>query len=735
MFSPFSIYFASKKGTQHELLSHIDSYLSNWKKEPDSFYYERLGYWLGNRSLRTIFPTWVIYTFIFGFVSILIFASFSVILKRTVNRRTRELQESEERMRLFFERQIVGMAITSPEKGWIQVNDRLIQMLGYSRAELACQTWEKMTHPEDIATDLAQFNRLLSGEINEYSLEKRFIRKDGSVILTNLSVGCVRRADNSVNFIVALIDDITERKQAEEELSNQKKLFETMFNTITDGVVITNTNREIRLANKGMENTFGYKPDELLGKRTEILYADQDKYRQTGMTVFGNNTQKQGDQYITYYRNSKGIEFPGETFGAKLFDEKGRWLGNLGIMRDITERIRQENERILLQKQLSHSQKMEAIGTLAGGIAHDFNNILAAVLGYAEMVQEDCPVGSSMRVDIDQVIKASLRAKELVKQILAFSRETEIEEKTLQPALIIKEAVKLFRASLPTTIDIQQKFEPEVGQILADPTQIHQIVTNLFTNAFHAMEETGGTLTITLKNQELTQTDLFNEPNVQPGIFVQMAVTDTGSGIAPEIMDKIFDPYFTTKEVGKGTGMGLAIIHSIVKRSGGFISCQSSLGEGTTFRVYLPVHEAAAPPEAETIPVNLIQTGIERILFVDDEEMLAEMGKTMLERLGYRVTVETNSIEALKIIQSQPDRFDLVITDQTMPGITGSDLARCILQVRPDMPIILCTGFSNQVSEEKAKIYGIKGFAMKPLANKDLAILVRNVLDGERRED
>ncbi len=390
------------------------------------------------------------------------------------------------------------------------------------------------------------------------------------------------------------------------------------------------------------------------------------------------------------------------------------------------------NTRDLLRekdRQLFQAQKMEAIGILAGGIAHDFNNILGAILGYAEMVQEDCPTGSTMRNDIDRVVEASHRAKELVKQILAFSRQAETEEIVLQPALIIKEAIKMLRASLPTTIDIQQNIDPETGLILADPTQIHQIITNLCTNAFHAMEETGGTLNISLKNKELTLADLVSEPHVQPGHFVEISVGDTGPGIAPEIMDKIFDPFFTTKEVGKGTGMGLAIIHGIAKKHGGFVSCKSSPGEGTTFHVYLPSPSDTASPEAETTPLELSQTGIERILFIDDEEMLAEMGKTMLERLGYRVTVETNSIEALKIIQSQPDRFDLVITDQTMPGMTGSDFARRILQIRPGLPIILCTGFSNQISEEKARIYGIKGFAMKPLSKKDLATLIRKVLD------
>jgi PAS domain S-box-containing protein len=408
---------------------------------------------------------------------------------------------------------------------------------------------------------------------------------------------------------------------------------------------------------------------------------------------------------------------------------KGRRHVNVAIT-DITEHKHAEEERKKLQIQLQQAQKMEAIGTLAGGIAHDFNNILGAILGYAEMVQEDSPVGSMLRKDIDQVVKASHRAKDLVKQILAFSRQTETDQIPLQPEIIIKEALKMLRSSLPTTIDIQQDIDPEAGLILADPTQIHQVMVNFCTNAFHAMEETGGTLTISLKKKTLSKADLANEPHVQPGDFVQLSISDTGPGIAPEIQAKMFDPYFTTKEVGKGTGMGLAIIHGIAKSYNGFVTCHSQLGEGTVFQVYLPVIADPTLHEIETAPSDLTQLGNEHILFIDDEEILVEMGQAMLERLGYRVTVRKSSIDALNTFQNQPDQFDLVITDQTMPGMTGSDLARRMLQIRPGMPIILCTGYSTLISEEKARGLGIKGFAMKPLAKKDIAALIRKVLDG-----
>ena len=406
-----------------------------------------------------------------------------------------------------------------------------------------------------------------------------------------------------------------------------------------------------------------------------------------------------------------------------------RLRSNANLLLEANEQLIQEQKtRIQLEEGLIQAQKMEAIGTLAGGIAHDFNNILGAIIGYAELAEEDSPEGSMVKNDIEQVLKASQRAKDLVKQILAFSRQAQPELIPIQPSVIIKEAIKMLRSSLPTTIDIQHDIDPESGFVLADPTQIYQIAMNLCTNAFHAMEETGGTLTISLKRKPLSPSDFPDESQIKSGDFLHLSVKDTGTGIDPEIREKVFDPYFTTKEVGKGTGMGLAIIHGIVKSYGGFVIFDSQSREGTVFHVYLPVITDEAQLEKKTL--DLIPVGNEHILFVDDEEMLAEMGKHMFERLGYRVTMRTNSIEALVVFQNQPDAFDLVVTDQTMPGMTGIDLARRMMQIRPDMPIILCTGYSGQVSKEKAMSLGIKGFAMKPLARKDIAALIRKILDG-----
>ena len=401
----------------------------------------------------------------------------------------------------------------------------------------------------------------------------------------------------------------------------------------------------------------------------------------------------------------------------------------LSISLDITERKQAEVERARLQAQLQQAQKLEAIGTLAGGIAHDFNNILGAIVGYSEMIRDDFPPGAPGIHDINQVLKASHRAKDLVKQILAFSRQVDDQKIPMQPAVIVKEAITLLRSSLPATIAIRQDIDPQAGMVLADPTQMHQIVMNLATNAFHAMEVKGGTLTIGLCKKTLSRDDLLSEPDLQPGAFVQLSVKDSGEGILPEIRERIFDPFFTTKEVGKGTGLGLSMVYSIVKSGHGAIACDSRLGEGTEFRILWPALDGDSVPERTATEV--IPQGKEHLLFIDDEPMLAELGQAMLERLGYQVTTRTNSLDALVAFQNQPESFDLVITDQTMPGMTGIDLARRILQIRPGMPIILCTGYSSLISEEMAKAAGIKGFAFKPLAKKDLGEMIRKILDGK----
>lgn len=370
---------------------------------------------------------------------------------------------------------------------------------------------------------------------------------------------------------------------------------------------------------------------------------------------------------------------------------------------------------------------MEAMGTLAGGIAHDFNNILLAVMGNAEISLYSLPEQSPVRYSIAQILKASERARDLVKQILTFSRQSEYELKPVKVSVIIQEALKLLRASLPTTIEIRQRITADRDTVLADPTQIHQVLMNLCTNADHAMRERGGVLNVGLSSVTLDFEGAVKYPDLRPGSYLKLTVSDTGHGMPPEVLDRIFDPYFTTKEKGVGTGLGLAVIHGIVSSMNGAISVDSQPGRGTTFCVFFPLTEVKDTLESRV--VEAVPLGNERILFVDDEEFIADLGKRMLERLGYDVAVRTSSIEALKAFQARPDKFDLIITDMTMPQMTGEKLAQKLLEIRPDIPIILCTGFSALISENKAKDMGIKGFVMKPFVIQDLAKMIRRVLE------
>ena len=392
----------------------------------------------------------------------------------------------------------------------------------------------------------------------------------------------------------------------------------------------------------------------------------------------------------------------------------------------LNEQLKREiEERKQVEKQLRQAQKMEALGTLAGGIAHDFNNILAVILGFTEIAL-NMPEDTRTQHWLKQVLKAGDRAKELVQQILAFSRETERERKPIRITPILKETLKLLSASLPATIEIREDVDAS-GAILGDPTQVHQVLMNLCTNAAYAMREDGGVLTVSQSDVELDVEGAARYPNLPPGSYLRLIVSDTGHGMDRAVMERIFDPYFTTKEPSEGTGLGLSVVHGIVQSCGGRIAVYSEPGKGTTFHVVLPRIDREAAPKAETLAP--LPTGNERILFIDDEDMLVEIGQEMLAYLGYDVVARTNSVEALETFRAGPDRFDLVITDQTMPNMTGAELAGELLRIRSDTPIILCTGFSEVITEEQAEAIGIRRFLMKPILRREMARTIRNLLD------
>ncbi len=401
----------------------------------------------------------------------------------------------------------------------------------------------------------------------------------------------------------------------------------------------------------------------------------------------------------------------------------------LAIVNDITERLQMEKEKQQLEKQLHQAQKMEAIGILAGGIAHDFNNILASILGYTELALYDVSKGSQLENHLQEIFKAGNRAKELVRQILSFAHQTDDQIRPVAVKPIAKEALKLIRASIPTTIEIRSRLKSD-SFVIGNPTQVHQIFMNLCTNAAQAMETGGGVLEVRLEDVKLGPEDIKRFQHLEPGYYLRIKVSDTGTGIEPDILPSIFEPYFTTKEPGEGTGMGLAIVHGVVKRAGGEITVASQPGKGSTFEIYLPLVSKSydARSESNDLPV----TGQERILFIDDEASIATISNQLLEHLGYKVTTCNNGMEALRLFNADPESFDLVITDMTMPQMTGDTLAREILSIRPDIPVILCTGYSKNFSPQDAAESGIMAYLNKPVTIAELARTVRKVLDRSK---
>jgi PAS domain S-box-containing protein len=516
-----------------------------------------------------------------------------------------------------------------------------------------------------------------------------------------------------------------QKRLAEAALRKEKAFVESALDTLTDAFFVFDLEGRFIRWNKVLSEVTGYSNDEISSAKPTDLFSGEDVQRV--LEAIGQVVKKGHIRIEASVVTKEGRSVPYEFIGGLLRDDQGNPLSVCAVGRDITERMRVEEEKWKLEVQLQQAQKMEAIGTLAGGIAHDFNNILSAIMGYIQLSYYKTSEPIRLRQYLDKTLKAIYRAKDLTNQILAFSRKSEQEQKPVQVHLIVKEALKLLSASLPSTIETRQNITPESDTILGDATQIHQVLMNLCTNAHHAIGEKGGVLEVTLIPVDLDAEAVALYPDLAPGPYVELTVRDTGHGMDPAAVDRIYDPYFTTKEKDVGTGLGLTVVHGIVKSHGGSIGVSSEPGKGTTFNILFPRLEVGAEEEAK--PQEALLVGHERILFVDDEEDLVEIGKQMLEHLGYEFVAEISSIEALKVFRAQSDKFDLVITDQTMPKMAGSELAQELMRIRPDIPIMLCTGYNKVISEEKAKAIGIREFLMKPLDIHDLAKAIRRVLD------
>ena len=486
-------------------------------------------------------------------------------------------------------------------------------------------------------------------------------------------------------------------------------------------MLAVNTNHEVILINKKGCDILGYDETEIIGKNWFDHFVPEyirDQVQTNFSNLISNATES-----VKYHENpvvtKGGRERMIAWSNTTLRDDNNHIIGTLSSGQDITEKK-------LLEANLLQARKMESIGNLAGGIAHDFNNILSSILGFTELSLDDVQKGSDMEDNLQEVYTAGKRAKEIVSQMLAFARQSKEEMKPIQVDSIVREVLIFIRASIPATIEIKQDLQSD-SKIWGNGTQVYQILMNLCTNAAHAMEDKGGILAISLQDVLIAPNSPMRQIGLSPGNHIQLTVSDTGKGMPPEVLRSIFEPYFTTKKPGEGTGMGLAVVHGIVESYGGKITVDSEPGRSTVFTVYLPItriQNAQQINESEELP-----RGTENILLIDDEIPIVKMGSQLLNRLGYSVSTATDSIEALELFRTRPDDFQLVITDMTMPRLTGDQLASEMIAIRPDIPIILCTGYSRIMSDETARNIGIKAFAYKPIVKSYLAKTVRRVLD------
>ncbi len=665
------------------------------------------------------------------------------------------LWESEIRFQMIAENTADLILLSQGLEKTMFVNSALTRLLGFPEQELRGRPISEIILPKHRPALTKLWNRILSGK-TVAPQETILVRKDGSHLPAEISCFAVAQ-ENSGPYLGAILRDISARKEieqeleqyrdhlekivgertseltqanaqlqqtiinqelAEERLSQEKSTLEAVFSAMSDGLSVHGPDFKILFQNAVLTKRYGDCTGQLChaayhGRATPCENCGLSGCIKDGATHWFemSETTERGNLFF-------------ELGVSPVRDGKGTIIAAVEVSRDITDQKK-------LADQLLQAQKMEAIGTLAGGIAHDFNNILTAILGYAELSKFEAAPDSELSQNIAEIISASRRAGDLIRQILTFSRRAEFKKQPLHIHSVVKEALKLIRGTIPSTIDIRQEIAGDCGSILADVTQIHQVIMNLCTNAYHAMQQQGGILIVRLQNAIINGETGDAPAGLTPGNYVRLTVSDTGHGMDETTSDRVFDPYFTTKKHGEGTGLGLATVHGIVENHGGVISVKSTINEGTTFDLYFPQVEtafsAALTGWGETGSTSLTA----KILLVDDEEMLIRLGKSILKKLGHTVTAFSNSQDALDCFRQDPQAFDLLLTDQMMPGLTGLELAQQCLTLRADLPIILATGYSEAISKEQAQAQGIKAILWKPVTINTMAKTIQQALEND----
>ena len=648
------------------------------------------------------------------------------------------LRESEEHLRFVTDNSPVGIAHCDQTQRYKFVNQHFAEMFGRQKSDIVGMSPRELLGEDVYAYASPYLEAVLAGQYPEYDFVLPATSRGQRTV--HIRYAPERDTSGQVVGYVASLTDITERKQTEADLKASEERYAMVMGAINDGILDWEVATETVYYSPAWKKQLGYEDHEVQNVYEEwtsrIHPEDYDRVMAALKDHFGWNRSYELEYRL---RHKDGSYVWILTRGACIRDEQGRPTRMFGSNSDVTQRRQAEEQVRHAEVQLRHSQKMNALGTLAGGIAHDFNNILAALMGYTELILNKVPYEKTVQGYLTEVLKAGSRAKELVQQILTFSRQTEGQKKPLHFQEVIQEVLMLIRATLPSTIKIQVQLSASSDLVQADATQIHQVLMNLCTNAEYAMRDRGGVLSLRLETVEEDAADgLMPHLEFIPGPHLLLTVQDTGHGMAPQVLDRIFDPFFTTKKPGEGTGMGLAVVHGIIADHQGRITVTSIPGEGTIVSIVFPLLAAASTDtstdtdtveaEAELPSAASLHPGQGRVLLVDDEAPLVALGKEVLEELGYEVTPHTSSLEALEAFRAAPSRYDVVITDQTMPNLSGEALAREILRIRPDIPIVLCTGFSQTMTEEKARELGIRKFLMKPILRHDLVLVLQEVL-------
>lgn len=637
----------------------------------------------------------------------------------------------ERRRKMELERQKDQMILSEAEKlakvggwEWDTVNDSWSgtvnwrEMHGFSSNQLETAVLLAKVIPEDIP--LIEEAMTTSVKVGKpYNIEYRIIGPQAGETRHILARGELRVDESGkVVRIIGAAQDITSDKLAEAALKESEERYRRLFEMESDAIfLIENETGRILEANKAASKIYGYSRREFLSMKNTDVSAEPDE---TMAKTLGEDSVIP----LRYHQRKDGEVIPVE-ITAKHFEWQERKL-HIAAIRDISFRLEAEQEKRKLEKLVQQTQKMESIGTLAGGIAHDFNNILASIIGFTELALDDAEPGSSVHASLKEVYASSVRAEELVRQILVFARKSDEELRPIKLSEVVEEVLKIVRPSTPTTVQITYTKESD-SYVVGNVSQLNQVVMNLCTNGVQALQHQGGSLEITLKDVLLSEENNRIGLEKLNGRFVELTVADSGPGVDSRIAERIFEPYFTTREVGEGTGLGLAMVRGIVEKCGGDIAVKSLPGEKTSFIVRLPT--TASGIDLELLEKKSLSGGSERILLVDDEPALTKMGGQLLERLGYVVTMVRGSIEALEIFKHDPGRFDLVISDMTMPSMTGDMLALELRKIRPDIPVILTTGYSNKLNEEYVKKLEIDAFIFKPFHQKKIAEIIRWVLD------